>query len=315
MTLLSYINLTKEQRINNKEYPKEHYFDSIRPFNKLATKVWTDIQAYNNTKFINVIEFEQPLYLDTDDLFYYELIDTSPRDRSILSQWKYFYLPISYKQQLIDNNYLPFLHSYDVNTNTYEKIYPEKPYLFRKERVNTFFSTILRNDYIHPFSYNFIFTGVMFVTSSSKVLYEYIDYRQLTDFNEVTYYSEIKPLNFILEDDIFQSSEFYTEVVLNRDQAPSKLIWSGDEFINYTFDGLTTTRKFANFGFQYVYLRRLDGIRELLPDAPTNLSLLSIKSQFEGTEMGIQLPFNFTNTQRLIRKQQSDNNIIKIGDS
>jgi len=315
--LSNYLQTIESQRDNNPNFKKDYYMLPLIRKNTTSLKEWEEIQRYTNTRVINIIQRTTPYFTDTQELYYYELVDTSPSYRTTFINWKYFYLPVEqYSQTLIDNNLLPSLKYYDVETVSYKLIYPTKQYLYASTRPGSYYTDSPLVNQTHPYSDNFIYTGINVSNNNGKVIYEYVDYKMLTDHISVLYYSDIKPKNYDLNAD---NADFFSLVdsfslLEFIDAPPSKLMWSSNIKPDYRFTGRITNKQFSKSKEWYEYNLFSDNQpvkKVLLPDAPTlkDLNFVNIKS--ESKKKSLHFPIGY-NRQRIIYKQTSTNNKIVI---
>lgn len=316
--LNNYLKLIQEQRNKNPIYQKDHYSFYLNKKNRTTIKEWEDIQRYNNARVINIVARETPLFKDTEEIYYYEFVDTSPSYKTKFNEWKYFYLPVeTYKQTLINNNYLSSLNYYNAEEQIYKLIYPIKQYLYPLNRPKTYY---INNSFInqtHPYSNNYIYTGIYTSNNNGEVIYEYVDYKMLTDDITITYYSNIPPNNYELRSKEAEYFSLKEEVALISyiNRPPSILEWSSSFIPNYKFTGRSTTKQFSKGKTWYeynVFINNQVAYQILLPHKPTLKNIDFVKIQLENKQMGLTFPIGY-NIQRVIYKQISSNNKIIIG--
>jgi len=297
--LNTYIRLINEQRLNHPNFSKDHYALPLVRKNKTAADEWADIQKYVHARVINIIS------------------KTSPAYRTTFTEWKYFYLPVeAYSSTLITNNYLPFIKYYDVETETYEVIYPTSQFLFPIATPRSYYIDIPLINQTHPYAEHFIYTGINVSNNNGKIIYEYVDYKLLADDITITYYSEINPKNFEFKSDNVEFFGIREEFSLLEflDSPPSKLLWSADEIPDYRFSGRITTRQFSKSTQWYeynVFINNQLVDKVLLPNKPTLKSLEFVNIAEGEKQMSLHFPIGY-NRQRIIYKQTSSNNKIVL---
>lgn len=317
--LNNYLTLISEQRENHPNFRKDHYGIPLSRRNKTAAEEWRDIQSYVHARVVNIVQRNTPLFSDTEELYYYEFVDTSPAYRTTFTDWKYFYLPVeAYSQTLISNDYLPFIKYYDAETQIYEERYPTEQFLFPIARPKTYYIDTPLVNQTHPYAENFIYTGVNTSMNNGTVIYEYVDYKMLSDDITLTYYSKINPRNFEFRSDNTEffglQEEFSLLELIGR--PPVRLLWAQDSIPDYRFTGRITTRQFSNTKQWYeynVFVNNQMFDKILLPDPPTFKSIDFVFVQSEGQQMSLHFPIEY-NRQRIIYKQTSSNNKIVIAE-
>lgn len=318
--LNNYLNLIAEQRVNFPNFRKDHYGIPLARRNKTAADEWADIQRYVHARVVNIINRNTPLFTDTEELYYYEFVDTSPAYRTTFTDWKYFYLPVeAYSATLIANDYLPSIKYYDVETETYEVRYPTSQFLYPIARPRTYYIDTPLINQTHPYAEHFIYTGINVSNNNGRIIYEYADYKMLADDITVTYYSEINPKNFEFRSDNVEFFGMREEFSLLEflDAPPTRLLWAADDLPDYRFSGRITTRQFSKAVQWYEYNvfnnnQLFDKI--LLPDPPTLKSLEFVTVANSGAQMSLHFPIGY-NRQRIIYKQTSSNNKIVLAPS
>jgi len=313
--LNNYLNLIAEQRLANPNFKKDHYALPLSKRNKTAADEWADIQRYVHARVVNIILRETPLFSDTEELYYYELVDTSPAYRTTFTEWKYFYLPVdAYAATLIANDYLPSINYYDVETETYEVRYPTTQFLYPIARPRSYYIDTPLVNHTHPYAEHFIYTGINISNNNGKVIYEYADYKMLADDITVTYYSDINPKNFEFRSEnteFFGIKEEFSLIDLIG-QPASRLLWDSEGLPDYRFTGRITTRQFSKAVQWYEYdtfVNNQMSDKILLPDPPTLKSLDFVNVAASGEQMSLHFPIGY-NRQRIIYKQTSSNNKI-----
>lgn len=317
--LNTYLRLIEDQRLSHPNFKKDHYAIPLSKRNKTAAQEWLDIQSYVHARVINIVERKTPLFSDTEELFYYEFIDTSPAYRTTFTEWKYFYLPVeSYSQTLISNNYLPLIKYYDADAQSYIQSYPTQQFLFPIARPKTYYEDAPLVNQTHPFAENFIYTGINTSINNGSVIYEYVDYKLLSDDITVTYYSKINPRNFEFRSDNAEYFGLQEDFSLLEfiDRPPVRLEWAQDEVPDYRFTGRITTRQFSQQKQWYeynIFINNQMFDKILLPNPPTLKSIDFVYIQSEGRQMSLHFPIEY-NRQRIIYKQTSSNNKIIIAE-
>lgn len=317
--LNTYLRLITEQRLNYPNFRKDHYAVPLGKRNKTAAEEWADIQRYLQARVVNIVQRKTPLFSDTEELYYYEFVDTSPAYRTTFTDWKYFYLPVeAYSQTLIGNNYLPFIKYYDADTQTYEQRYPTEQFLIPLARPRIYYIDTALVNQTHPFAENFIYTGTNTSNNNGTVIYEYVDYKMLTDDITITYYSSINPRNFEFRSDNAEFFGLREEFSLLEflDRPPVRLLWTREGLPDYRFTGRITTRQFSKTKQWYEYnlfVNNQMSDKVLLPDPPTLKSVEFVFVQSEGQQMSLHFPIEY-NRQRIIYKQTSSNNKIVIAE-
>lgn len=336
MTLLRYIELVTDQRENYPKYPKEHYFNPLPAFLNTAAYYLQQLKSSPSFKYVATIERQSTLYSDVEDLIYYEFIDYTFGVNKTLDNWRYLYIPVSFRDEIVEGaltfkeKYLPYIYRYEVKTASVEKIYPDTPYVHHvilNPTAQTAASTARPNVYDfespkqhqrHPFGEHFLYTGNHFLASNSgKMIYEYVDYQQIHDFIEVIYQSLIPPTNHRFQSNLLQEFaidgiHYNREDLFRKDYMPSVYEWQG------SLPDLRATGQYTNANFsskkrwyEYVEFQNEFPIYTiLLPHPPTNRPITFVDVGL-GKQMGIKLPTQF-NTQTIKRKQTSSNNKIVI---
>lgn len=337
MALADYLSLIAAQRQNFPKFPKDYALDTISPFLQTAAYYLEQLKINPGFKYINTIEREESLYPDVDDFIYYEFIDFSFGPTESLNRWRYLYIPVSLGNEIVDGSltlkekYLPFLNRYDLDSESAYKVYPDTPYVFQVV-LNTDATSVIQGlrpksyNYIrgrvnqrHPYGEHFLFTGNYFIANNiGKMIYEYVDYQQLHDYNEITYLSTNPPTNFRLQSDFLEDigltrTQVVEQVPDLEDFMPSEYEWQGD-IPDLRATGRRTNDRFSSKVRWYEYTEfkaDLPLFNILLPYLPADRPV-TIANILLGEQMGINLPPQF-NTQTLKLSQTSSNNKIVIG--
>lgn len=315
--LNNYLTLIQQQRLNFPMFRKDHYIIPLSRRNTTSVEEWENIQRYKQARVINIIARNTPLFSDTEDIYYYELVDTSPSYRTTFTDWKYFYLPVDqYYQLLIDNNYLPSIKYYNVDKEVYKLIYPSKQFLHATQRPRTYYIDSSLINHTHPYAENYVYTGINISNNNGKIIYEYADYKMLTDDISVVYYSDIRPDNFEFRSDNVEFFGLREEISLIEfiGAPPGKLEWTSLNIPDYRFSGRITTTQFSKSTQWYEYnilINNQLSDKILLPNPPTLKSLDFVTLADSQTQIGLNFPITY-NTQRTIHKQTSLNNKITL---
>lgn len=324
MALSNYINLILEQRKNYPRYSKHYYTNPLSPFvNLTAQEVAADLLTYNAAEFTNTIEVTRPLYSDVDDLVYYEFVNSTFIPNGTLSDWRYFYIPVSFRdpsfliegQPFIDQVPLPYFNRYNAYEQEVERVYPHKPFMHRiinRPSVYSFGEPLQSQR--HPFGNHFLFTGNFYLKPNiNKYVYEYIDYQQVAHYATTILHSDIPPIGFYPLSNRVVDNSWSDALNTGIGLPPVTLDWTGDVLPDLRSSGRLTNQYFAGKHLWHEYVLYIDDQptdRYLLPDPPTSLDLNYVKV-FLGGDMGINLPIQF-NTQTIKYKQISNNNYLSL---
>ena len=316
MSLTRYTELLALQRENHPRYSKYHFSLPIINFTKTALETAEELLTFPSAYYVNTIEVGNPLYTDVEDFFYYEFIVTSLVTSGTLSDWLYFYIPVSYNDPtfqiggspFIDQITLPYYKYYDSSIGLAERVYPHKPFMFSLPRPNIYtFAEPLRSQR-HPFGNHFLFTGNFYLKSNiNKYVYEYVDYQQVSEYGYVILFSDIPPLDFYPLANRINNNSFREERSNDVQLPPGRLAWTGN-MPDLRFTGRITNETFAGNQpwFEYrSYTNDQPIDRVILPDPPTYLPLDYVKVFF-GEDMGINIPTH-SSTQQIKYRQISTN--------
>ena len=290
MTLTNYINLITEQRIQQPLYPKDYRVNSLITKNITSVQELTKLISYPNSFIANIIQRNEPLFIDVDDLYYYEFIDLGPAYRTTFTDWKYFYIPLSKKDDLVTAlpNILPTINYYNVETVLAGTLPLIKQTLAPFTRPNNFFFTEPKDSNLHPYINNFKFTGYSFIINNGKFIFEYQDLSMYNDDISVTYYSELRPLDYFIKSTVVEEYGFIQDPLFSNSylNPPGYLEFYTDRKPQLGFTGNVTTRLFTStrrwFEY-YIYEELSPSGRILLPYPPTNKSIDFVDSQLNNT--------------------------------
>lgn len=313
MSLARYVELVNEQRANFPGYDKYHYSNPIINFTKTAADVVADLLTFPSAYYINTIETINPLYSDVEDFIYLEYVDTSFVTAGTLSDWRYFYIPVSLRASVETQKPLPYYNHYNAGMALVERVYPTKPFMYSLDRPSLYTFAEPLKTHRHPFGDHYLFTGNFYLKPNiNKYVYEYIDFKQISEYGRVILYSDIAPVGFYPLANRLNRVSFQDTPPANVQLPPSQLSWVGS-LPDLRFTGRITNETFApnHPWFEYrLYVDDLPIERYILPDPPTTLSLDYV-STFLGEDMGINIPIH-SNNQRIKYKQVSANQNLVI---
>lgn len=318
--LSDYLQLIDKQRIKQPLFPKDYRLINLPQKLITAEEEYTKLLQWPNTFLCNVIYRTNPLFPNIKDNYYYEFIDIGAGYRTTFEDWRYFYIPLSYKNRLIQDNKLNTINYYDVTkSSNIEQLTITTQLLIPYERLNNFFFSSPNNLSNHLLIPNFLFTGFSFLNKQGVLLYEYRDTQNYADDNSVTYYSEFVPNNFYMKSSVIKRYAIEKEPALIQHegnppsklyiQKSSKLILDDLRFTGYsTNSNFSPVKKWYEYNF---YKNNQPFTKVLLPYLPTNKSLDFVKIGMNQTTIGFKFD-NIINTQSLTINQTSQNNIIKL---
>ena len=319
MTLSVYLDLLTQQRDKYPAYAKYHYTNPLISFVKTAEETAQDLIRNPQARYVNTIETVNPLYDDTEDFLYFEFVDTSLVTGGTLSDWKYWYIPVSYKDRDVNGTpfleqipELPFIYHYDAYREVVEKRYPFKPFVYSLARPASYNFAEPLVSHVHPFSSSFIFTGNYYLAPHrNKYIYEYVDYFQVSEYIYTIHMSDIAPVGFFPLSYRLSNASL-VEGNLAEGNPPVRLTWSEDR-PDFRSTGRITNSTFSPKYIWFEYVIYIDDQPQetvLLPHQPTTLSLTYV-DVFTGRQIGHNFPLS-TNIQSVKYKQVSTNNKIVI---
>lgn len=326
MTFTNYISLIEEQRQRYPNQPKNHYFRFLPRFNVTAQSVFDELvlRPFQQMKFVNTVEFDKSLYSDVEDLIYAEFVNYSLFPNSSLNKWRYYYIPQSYFNTIVEGTttfkekYMPYQWHYDTTTEVVEKLYPEEPFLFSIKRpgMYSFYTPFPEN--VHPYAPSFIFTGVYFINNNSgKYIYEYVDFKQFFDFGEITYYSNIRPVQFYVPRQNINQSSFNPIEEADTILIPKAQTWAPSENFRFFYLHETSNQVLSKKRRLYTYSKSTIEIEDtsvkitLFEEPPVDATYDLVNVHLGGN-MGLNILVT-PNKQTLSYNQTSSNNILKIG--
>lgn len=318
--LSDYLQLIDKQRVKQPLFPKDYKLIYLPQKLITAEEEYNKLLQWPNAFLCNVVYRPNPLFSSIKDNYYYEFIDIGAGYKTTFEDWRYFYIPLSYKNRLIQDNILNKINYYDVSKSSIlEDLTITTQLLVPYERLNNFFfstSSILNTHLLIP---NFLFTGFSFLNKQGLLLYEYKDTQNYADDNSITYYSDLIPNNF------YMKSSTVKQYAIEQDPAliqytgspPSKLYIQKSS--NLTLDDLRFTGQVTNNNFSPIkkwyeynfYTNNQPFTKIILPYSPTNKSLDFVKISMKQTTTGFKYN-NIINAQLLTISQTSRNTIIKI---
>jgi len=313
----NYLDLIFQQRNKNPLYQKDYRLiylssrlNSLDELNKL--KQWPNI------KFTNVVYRPTSLYKDVKDNYYYELIDTGITSNTTFEEWKFFYIPLSKYNDLINiyPNILPTYQYYDIKqasniliqTISYQILIP-----YSRPNIHYYKTSNEKNK--HPLASLFRFTGYSFLGPTGDMLYEYIDTSTYCDDETVTYYSNMRPLYFHNDSYVISTYALQNENSLfsQKYNPPSKAELYLGIIEELQFTGKVTTKDFSSIKkwYEYNIIETSQQVGKiLLTSAPTNLSLDFVKLQLNNTDIGFKFNLTFNTSYISINQTSSNNKII-----
>lgn len=316
MSLTNYLTLIKNQRLNNPKYLKDYRVESLTTLSFPVSTSITRLDRWPNARLCKVVQRENPLYFDTDELFYYEFVDVGSALSSTFEDWRYIYVPLSFKDELIQREKLPFYYKYNIEDVKIENQYIDSPTLISYPRPKSTFITTPDVSFLHPYLKNFIFTGHSFLTKQGIMMYEYRDFNMFADHITITYYSKLRPLNFYLESSIVEVYGFENLIVLQQfiGGSPNTLEVYTKDIPNLEFTGRTTNSSFSKKRRWYEYdlfLNQVPINKVLLPYRPVNRSIEFVDISVNNKSKTLFMPYR-SSQQSIVINQQSTSKKIKI---
>lgn len=313
MTTLEYLNRIQTQRTNNPKYKKDYYINAIPSYELTVEQMLILFEQQPSTKFLNIITRRQPLYTNTLDLSYYEYA-TTINDINKVENTLYFYIPISYKQYLIDKEKLPYLNKYNVHDTSLIKVYPDGEIIIRKTLPIEYRQEVRNNDFTkHPLCDNYSYLGLYYVLANGETVYVYYDENELHDSSEVIYLSKYKPLKDF-DYDLISLYNFELDELIGG--APSEQYYPNDKdylLPSLRFTGRVTTKEYNKYIKYYEYIESEGfAVRVLLPYPPTNKNIFYVFNRQYNLDNSIFLT-NKDSRQRIGYTQRSTNKVIQLG--